>query len=316
MDERQARRADLALVELAQWLRHQGYRFTTPTPLTHARVNQRPENREARDLAGVFGWSRPFVAEQLPTVMLALMEQAGILAPHGDRWRSRLRLSSLGDLLFWHSAYPTDDVDAVFFGPDSYRFAQAIEHDAPPVAPARVADIGCGAGVGAILAARSWPQAEVLALDINPAALRLTRVNAQLAGVTNLIARHSDLLDDTEGGFDVLLANPPYLVDPGERAYRHGGGPLGAGLSLRILDQALARLSPGGRLLLYTGAAQRDGRDPLLDEVARRLHGSLVRWRYRERDPDVFGEELLGGAYVDCERIAAVVLTLERPRGD
>jgi hypothetical protein len=36
-------------------------------------------------------------------------------------------------------------------------------------------------------------------------------------------------------------------------------------------------------------------------------------WTYREVDPDVFGEELGHGAYVDAERIAAIVLIAERP---
>jgi len=114
------------------------------------------------------------------------------------------------------------------------------------------------------------------------------------------------------GDFDFILSNPPYLVDPGERAYRHGGGPLGAGLSLAILDTALQRLAPGGTLLLYTGVAMVDGRDPFLEAVRTRLDGQDVAWRYRELDPDVFGEELEAGVYAHTDRIAAVVLTVTR----
>ncbi len=39
------------LVSLGNWLRGQDYRFVTVTPATHERVNARPENRMARDLA-------------------------------------------------------------------------------------------------------------------------------------------------------------------------------------------------------------------------------------------------------------------------
>ena len=124
----------------------------------------------------------------------------------------------------------------------------------------------------------------------------------------NLRALHSDLLSAVDGEFDLILANPPYLIDADQRAYRHGGGPLGAGLSLAILDAALQRLAPGGTLLLYTGVAMLDNQDPFLAEVRRRLQGGAFSWTYREVDPDVFGEELLGGAYVKCDRIAAVVL--------
>lgn len=306
---------DRALLHLARELRTRGYHFITPTPLTHQRVNQRPENALAADLPGVFGWSRPFQHELLPPPLFSLMDQADLLEPCQTRWRSRVRLSSLDGQLFVHSAFPTDTPDAVFFGPDTYRFASAIRAhlDERSGEVRRVVDIGCGSGAGAILAALARPQAEVLVVDINPQALRLTRINAALAGADNLRAQHSDLLSAVDGEFDLILANPPYLVDPGERAYRHGGGPLGAGLSLAILDAALGRLAPGGTLLLYTGVAMLDNQDPFLAEARQRLDGSACSWTYREVDPDVFGEELLGGAYTRCDRIAAVVLEVTRP---
>lgn len=313
MDER-----DQALLALGQALRDLGYRFVTPTPLTHRRVNRRPEHRQARDLPGVFGWSRPFALALLPEPLAALMHQADLLESTGPLWRSRLRLSSLSGELFWHAAFPTLARDSVFFGPDTYRFAQAIEAaPAPPGRSPRIVDIGTGSGAGAILAARRWPDATVLGLDINPEALRLARVNAALAGIgPRLELRHSDLLQGVTGDFDLILSNPPYLVDPDQRAYRHGGGPLGAGLTLRILEAALERLAPGGRLLLYSGAAIQDNRDPLAEAIAARLAGRDWPWRYRELDPDVFGEELRHGPYRHCERIAAVLLTLQRPVSD
>lgn len=306
---------DRALLHLAQALRERGYHFITPTPLTHERVNQRIENVLAKDLVGVFGWSRPFQHELLPPALFSLMDQAGVLVPSDSRWRSGVRLSSLDGQLFVHSAYPTDTPDAVFFGPDTYRFANAIQAhlNDHPGNICRAVDIGCGSGAGAILTALARPQAEVLAVDINPSALRLTRINAALAGADNLRAQHSDLLKDVGGEFDLILANPPYLVDPGERAYRHGGGPLGAGLSLAIFDSALERLAPCGTLLLYTGVAMVGNQDPFLREVSQRLEGRNLQWRYREVDPDVFGEELLDGAYTGCDRIAAVVLEVTRP---
>lgn len=305
--------AEEALLQLAQQVRATGYHFVTITPLSHARVNRRPGNEWARDAAGVFGWSRPFGEGVLPPEWMELMRRAGALSPHGGGWISRVRFSTLGGQLFVHSAFPTAEADAVFFGPDTVRFAAAIEGAlAGGLAEVRrVADIGCGAGPGAILAALARPRAEVLALDINDAALSCARVNAALAGAENVEARRSDLLAGVEGELDLILANPPYLIDPGERAYRHGGGPLGAGLSLAIVEAALRRLAPGGTLLLYTGAAMVGGRDPFRDAVEARLPADAA-WSYREVDPDVFGEELEGGAYAEADRIAAVVLTLRK----
>jgi methylase of polypeptide subunit release factors len=63
--------------------------------------------------------------------------------------------------------------------------------------------------------------------DINESALQLARVNAKAAGVDATIA-YSDLFDQLDGEFDLIVANPPYLNDPLERTYRHGGGALGS----------------------------------------------------------------------------------------
>ena len=303
---------DAKLLRLARAVQDTGYAFTTPTPATHARVNARPGSAWAQDLAGVFGWSRPFREALLPPVVLALMREADVLVSGSAGLRSAVRLSSLDGLLFAHSAYPTTAADSVFFGPDTYRFTRAVLAHLGQGGPVRRAvDIGCGAGPGAILVARERPDAEVLAVDINPSALCMTRVNAALAGV-QVTAVDSNLLSTVPGSLDLIVSNPPYLVDPGARAYRHGGGPLGAGLSLAILDAALDRLAPGGTLLLYTGAAIVNGTDPFKTAVLAHVGGSGASWTYEELDPDVFGEELDGGAYADADRIAAVILTVKK----
>jgi len=76
-------RQEVALVELGQALRDVGYRFVTPTPETHRRVNMRTARageHAARDLRDVFGWSRPFRKSLLPSHWVALLEQAGACA--------------------------------------------------------------------------------------------------------------------------------------------------------------------------------------------------------------------------------------------
>ncbi len=305
--------SEAALYRLGQALQADGYRFVTPTPLTHARVNARAGNAQARSIADIFGWSRPFQDGTLPPALLALAQEAGAVARHGDGWRPLLRLSSLEGLLFWHSAYPTEDPSAVFFGPDTYRFAAAVSHLLEAGRPLRRAvDVCCGAGPGACVVARARPGAHVLATDINPAALSLARVNVGMAGLDAVETRHSDLFAALDGAFDLVVSNPPYLADPAERTYRHGGGELGAGLSLAIVEAALPQLAPGGTLLLYTGAAIVNGHDAFRSAVAGRCVAHAVSWEYHEVDPDVFGEELLHGPYVEADRIAAVVLTATR----
>jgi hypothetical protein len=63
-------------------------------------------------------------------------------------------------------------------------------------------------------------------------------------------------------------------------------------------------------LLLYTGSAIVDGEDVFRARAQRMLHQGGFAHSYVEIDPDVFGEELAGGAYDQADRIAAVTLTV------
>lgn len=305
--------SDDALLHLAKLIRADGYRFTTVTPATHALVNARPANAWARSAEDVFGWSRPFRTGLLSPHLVEAMRAAGVLEARGEAWVSRVRASTLHGQLFLHSAYPTSASDAVFFGPDTYRYADAIaRHLAGDVTVRRAVDIGSGAGPGSVVIALARPEADVCAVDINDTALRYTAVNAALAGAERISQRHSNLLDGVDGDFDLIVANPPYLLDAGARTYRHGGGSLGEGLSLAIAGLAGARLAPGGTLILYTGTAIVNGVDGLRAAVAPVLDAAALDWDYRELDPDVFGEELAEPAYARVDRIAAVLLTARK----
>jgi methylase of polypeptide subunit release factors len=308
--------ADDALLQLGRALRRAGYHFTTVTPDTHARVNRRPENAVARNLRDVFGWNRPFAADDVPADLLSLLRAADAVETCGELCRSRVRFSSYDDELFVHSAFPTDAADSVFLGPDTYRMADAaVAHVGGREHPVgRVVDIGCGTAAGAIAVAKRAPDAEVLAVDINETALRYAAINVALAGTGRVRPRRSDLLDGVTGSFDLIISNPPFMIDPAGRTYRDGGGPDGNDLSLRIIDVAAERLAPGGSLVLFSGAGIVDGTDPLRQAAAKRLAATGLDWDYREVDPDVYGEELDGPAYARAERIAVVVLTATRAR--
>jgi methylase of polypeptide subunit release factors len=307
-----------ALSRLLQWLDGQGYRFTTVTPATHARVLARDPQATARDLRDVFGWSRAFAPDLLPAGLLQALRTGGLLETANDGLlRSAVRCSTLHGQLFAHSAYPTTASDAVFFGPDTFRFADlvAAELATQPLQPgARILDVGCGSGAGGIVAARASDQPRLALTDINPRALEFAAANAAHAGCAAELAQ-GDLFAPVEGAFDLVLANPPYLNDAAQRTYRHGGGRWGEALSVRIVREGMPRIAPGGRLVLYTGVAMCEGEDPLLAALAPHLPCAGWRWDYRELDPDVFGEELEEPAYRDAERIAAVALVLRRAAG-
>jgi methylase of polypeptide subunit release factors len=306
---------DAALRALLQHLREQAYEFITITPLSHARVLANRQSRAGASLRDAFGWSLPFPPSLLPEGLQHLLLQGGVIAAEGELHRSQVRVSSFDGDLFAHSAFPTTAPDAVFFGPDTYRFLGLIRDHMPPVsphAPLRIADVGCGSGAGGILAARLRVGAQVVLNDINPLALRYAGANAAAAGVEVEIAP-GDALSATAGDFDVILSNPPYLEDDAERAYRHGGGKLGRALSVKIGAQALQRLLPGGRLILYTGVAIVDGVDHFIREMEPFLGQAACTYTYAEIDPDVFGEELERPVYRQADRIAAVGLIAVKP---
>jgi methylase of polypeptide subunit release factors len=207
-----------------------------------------------------------------------------------------------------HGAYPTDQADAVFFGPDTYRFCALIAREVTRAR--RLVDVGCGSGAGGIVAS---PRADrVVLADINDAALAMARVNAALAGLDSVEIVQSDVLAAVDGVVDCVVANPPYLVDAKHRTYRDGGGDFGAALSVRIARESLTRLAPGGTLVLYTGAAVVDGVDTFERDVAPVLVELGAVYTYGEIDPDVFGEELASPAYAAVDRIAAVALRATR----
>lgn len=77
------------------------------------------------------------------------------------------------------------------------------------VSPARIADIGCGSGVLAMAAASVWPS-EIVAADIDPVAIDVTRANLEANGLAGRVETcvapgfEDDLL---AGPFDLVLAN-------------------------------------------------------------------------------------------------------------
>jgi SAM-dependent methyltransferase len=304
-------RRSLSLLALGRTLRATGYQFVTVTPTTHHWVASRPTN--APDLRDIFGWNASFWRASIDHQVFDLLVSAAALKAEDNKYRSTVRFASIGSLLFLHSGFPTTEQDAVFFGPDTYRFARLLRQsfaelkfDRPP----RIVDIGSGSGAGGIFAAHQLSgSVELVLADINKNALRFSEVNAALNEIP-ATTTYSDVLDGVEGAFDVIITNPPYLLDDNRRLYRHGGGELGIDLAIRIAEEGLSRLNPGGHLILYAGVPISGGTDPLLKALRPLLKLQASQYRYEEIDPDVFGEELARPEYAHADRIAAVGLTI------
>lgn len=138
-------------------------------------------------------------------------------------------------------------------------------------------DLGCGVGVTSVIAAK-FHQNKVVALDINPDAVEITRKNLDLHNVMELTeCRQSDLfsaLAPTEL-FDTIYWDLPYVrseesakldllqravSDPG---YRH---------IKKFLAQVSSHLNPNGRVILGFGSlGDRDYLETLAQESGFRV---------------------------------------------
>ncbi|HYN90029.1 MAG TPA: HemK2/MTQ2 family protein methyltransferase [Ardenticatenaceae bacterium] len=111
-----------------------------------------------------------------------------------------------------------------------------------------VLDMGTGSGVGAIFAAR-WAS-RVVAVDVNPEAVRCARINALLNRVEATVeVRQGDLFAPVEGErFDLVLFNPPYY--PGEPRDRLDLAWRSDDVRRRFASGLEAVLAPHGRALV------------------------------------------------------------------
>ena len=149
---------------------------------------------------------------------------------------------------------------------DSYLLAKYVES----LVSGKVLDMGTGSGIQAVTASIKPEVNSVLAVDINPAALREAEERANDAGVFEKLSfLLSDLFSNVKGRYDWIIFNSPYLPPEGEADEHAWAG--GAGLIERFLSEAREHLEPGGSILLiYSSLSEPDlsGYDvELLEEI-------------------------------------------------
>ena len=114
-----------------------------------------------------------------------------------------------------------------------------------------VLDAGTGSGILALLLAKKFPQLEIIATDISPAALAVARRNAEGAGKIRFL--ESDLMENPSlpERFQMIVANLPYIptgqIDGLMREVRHeprlalDGGADGLDLIRKLIAQSAGR---------------------------------------------------------------------------
>jgi len=151
--------------------------------------------------------------------------------------------------------------------------------------PLRIVDVGTGSGNLCVALAKHLPQAQLLGVDISPAALAVAQSNAEAHGVSQRsVWKESDLLAGVprEPAWDAVVSNPPYIstqemaqlapdVAKFEPRIALEAGPSGTEVYERLIPQAAGCLRPGGWLILETSpqladrVAQLVGAEPRLE---------------------------------------------------
>lgn len=143
-----------------------------------------------------------------------------------------------------------------------------VEKLLPHIQGKRVLDVCTGSGCIAISLAVLGKPEQMDAVDLSEKALIQAGKNAKRLGADVSFYR-SDMLDEINGRYDVIVSNPPYIasdvvdelmpeVQEHEPRMALDGGADGLDLYRRLLAQAPERLLPGGLLAVEIGYDQRE----------------------------------------------------------
>lgn len=131
---------------------------------------------------------------------------------------------------------------------DSLLLAAALEKILENKNNKTFLEIGCGSGLLSIIAAKHGY--EVLAADINPAAVECTKRNAELNGV-KVEPMQSDLFQNIPiKKFDLIVFNPPYLPEEQNAENRAWAGGKNLEVIKEFIKNAKRYLNDNGKVLV------------------------------------------------------------------
>jgi len=168
--------------------------------------------------------------------------------------------------------------------PETEQLVELLIADlGPRIAHSRIVDIGTGSGVIALSLAKEFPESEIFATDVSEDALAIARENSARLGLSGHVQfRKSDLLENLDEKFDLIVANLPYIATQDRhtlsREVLHDpevalfAGAHGDEFMRELIEQAPPRLHPGGMLALEIGF---DHSEALLSALAEKNYRDI-----------------------------------------
>jgi len=153
--------------------------------------------------------------------------------------------------------------------PDSETLVEAVLSALPDKsAGLSILDLGTGTGCLLLALLSELPNAKGLGLDISPAACEIAQENAEMLSLTSRATiQQGDWMTKLSGEFDVIISNPPYIIESDIAELEQGvnqfephlalsGGADGLDAYHLIAAQCKTHLPPNGLLAVECGIGQ------------------------------------------------------------
>lgn len=233
--------------------------------LDYGHGTERPVDDAAALLAHALGLKRPLEERDLarPVRLRAQERYAALLE---RRVKERIPAVYLTGRCWWAGLpFHVDERVLIPRSPIAELIERRFMPWVRPEAVRRIVDLGTGSGCIAMACAVYFPKSRVDAVDVDPAALQVARINRAALGLTRRVRLvESDFFTQLAGRrYDIIVSNPPYVGEaefnglPPEYAHEPAGalrsGRDGMDAVRVLLREAAGHLADDGVLVVEVG---------------------------------------------------------------